>query len=106
MKQVLTILFAVVLFDITITPLNLGGIVLTLIGGAYYAAVEYRQKTSANNQLGRCGSNYQSGGAVQNRMNWSAKAKARGEVAGGKGSSGTGLIGLGLTPLPSNTVPL
>ncbi|KAL5487472.1 hypothetical protein ACEPAI_5580 [Sanghuangporus weigelae] len=43
-KQVLTIVFAVFLFDLTITPLNALGIVLTIIGGAWYASVEYREK--------------------------------------------------------------
>ncbi|KAI5120319.1 hypothetical protein M0805_000379 [Coniferiporia weirii] len=43
-KQVLTILIAVFLFDLTITPVNGLGIVLTLVGGAWYASVEYREK--------------------------------------------------------------
>ena len=44
MKQVLTILCAVTIFDLTISPANGLGIVLTLIGGAMYAAVELREK--------------------------------------------------------------
>ena len=44
MKQVLTILFAVSLFNLTITPVNGLGIALTLLGGAWYASVEYREK--------------------------------------------------------------
>lgn len=44
MKQVLTILLAVVLFRLTITVTNAIGIALTLVGGASYATVEYRQK--------------------------------------------------------------
>lgn len=47
-KQVLTLMLAVVMFDIKVTPLNLLGIILTLLGGACYAAVEYKQKTSSN----------------------------------------------------------
>ena len=43
-KQVLTILFAVILFDLTITFANGIGILLTLAGGALYAAVEYHEK--------------------------------------------------------------
>ena len=43
-KQVLTIMFAVSLFHLTITPVNALGIVLTLLGGAWYASVEYREK--------------------------------------------------------------
>ncbi len=43
-KQVLTILCAVVMFDLTITPTNALGIVLTLLGGALYAAVELKEK--------------------------------------------------------------
>lgn len=44
MKQVLTILFAVVIFDLTITTTNGLGILLTLIGGAWYARMEYQEK--------------------------------------------------------------
>ncbi|KAG6855816.1 hypothetical protein H0H87_010576 [Tephrocybe sp. NHM501043] len=43
-KQVLTILCAVALFNLTITPMNAIGIVLTLFGGAAYASVELREK--------------------------------------------------------------
>ncbi|KAF8504198.1 TPT-domain-containing protein [Hysterangium stoloniferum] len=43
-KQVLTILLAVSIFDLTITPANAVGIALTLLGGAWYAVVEYREK--------------------------------------------------------------
>ncbi|THH10116.1 hypothetical protein EW145_g1552 [Phellinidium pouzarii] len=47
-KQVLTVLIAVFLFDLTITPINAVGILLTLIGGAWYASVEYREKQRRN----------------------------------------------------------
>ncbi|THH14929.1 hypothetical protein EW146_g5471 [Bondarzewia mesenterica] len=43
-KQVLTVLCAVSMFQLTITPANAWGISLTLLGGAWYAAVEYREK--------------------------------------------------------------
>jgi hypothetical protein len=43
-KQVMTILFAVTIFDLTITGTNAMGILLTLLGGAWYAVVEYREK--------------------------------------------------------------
>lgn len=43
-KQVLTILCAVALFNLTVTPTNAVGIVLTLIGGAIYTAVELKEK--------------------------------------------------------------
>ncbi|KZP22201.1 TPT-domain-containing protein [Athelia psychrophila] len=43
-KQVLTILSAVGIFDLTITKTNAWGITLTLVGGAWYAVVEYREK--------------------------------------------------------------
>ncbi|KAF8892896.1 triose-phosphate transporter family-domain-containing protein [Infundibulicybe gibba] len=43
-KQVLTVLCAVLLFDLTITTVNASGILLTLLGGAVYAWVEYREK--------------------------------------------------------------
>jgi hypothetical protein len=44
-KQVLTILLAVSIFNVHITPMNSIGILLTLGGGACYAAVEYTEKT-------------------------------------------------------------
>ncbi|KDR77123.1 hypothetical protein GALMADRAFT_66627 [Galerina marginata CBS 339.88] len=43
-KQVLTVLCAVVIFDLTITPANGLGIALTLIGGVLYATVELQGK--------------------------------------------------------------
>ncbi|KIP09945.1 hypothetical protein PHLGIDRAFT_66705 [Phlebiopsis gigantea 11061_1 CR5-6] len=43
-KQVLTILFSVFLFNLTITSTNALGITATLLGGAWYARVEYRGK--------------------------------------------------------------
>jgi hypothetical protein len=43
-KQVLTVLLAVSIFNLTITPTNTIGIVLTLSGGAWYTAVEYKDK--------------------------------------------------------------
>lgn len=43
-KQVLTILFAVTLFDLTITRMNALGILLTLLGGVWYAVVDYQEK--------------------------------------------------------------
>lgn len=47
-KQVLTILFSVSLFNLTITMTNALGITVTLIGGAWYAWVEYRSKLNRN----------------------------------------------------------
>ncbi|KAJ7130270.1 TPT-domain-containing protein [Mycena epipterygia] len=43
-KQVLTIVCAVVIFDLTITALNALGIILTLVGGAWYAWIELIEK--------------------------------------------------------------
>ncbi|KAI0672411.1 triose-phosphate transporter family-domain-containing protein [Trametes maxima] len=43
-KQVLTIALAVVVFDLTITPTNALGIAIALLGGAWYARVEYQAK--------------------------------------------------------------
>lgn len=45
-KQVLTIVLAVFLFHLTITPLNSIGILLTLIGGAWYARIEMLEKSN------------------------------------------------------------
>ncbi|EGG12339.1 uncharacterized protein MELLADRAFT_41728 [Melampsora larici-populina 98AG31] len=46
-KQVLTIVLAIFIFNLVITPTNLFGITLTLIGGAYYAKVELDRKKSS-----------------------------------------------------------
>lgn len=43
-KQVLTIVLAVVLFNLTINGVNLIGISLTIIGGAYYSYVEFNSR--------------------------------------------------------------
>jgi len=43
-KQVLTILTSVVLFNLTITGMNAVGIVLTLTGGAWYAILDLRER--------------------------------------------------------------
>ncbi|KAF8153037.1 triose-phosphate transporter family-domain-containing protein [Crassisporium funariophilum] len=51
-KQVLTVLCAVVIFDLTITAANALGIVLTLTGGALYAAVELREKQDKKRRMG------------------------------------------------------
>ncbi|TFK89532.1 TPT-domain-containing protein [Polyporus arcularius HHB13444] len=45
-KQVLTILLAVAIFNLTITPANAAGILVTILGGALYAWVEYEEKAS------------------------------------------------------------
>ncbi|KAG8962286.1 UAA transporter [Tulasnella sp. 419] len=47
-KQVLTILLAVTVFNIQLSPTNSIGILLTLIGGAWYASVEYKEKMSSS----------------------------------------------------------
>ena len=43
-KQVLTILFAVFMFDLNITSTNAAGILFTLVGGAWYGYVGYHEK--------------------------------------------------------------
>lgn len=43
-KQVLTIMLAVVLFNLSINGVNLIGILLTIAGGAYYSYVEYKSR--------------------------------------------------------------
>ena len=45
-KQALTILIAVFLFHLSISPLNALGILLTLIGGALYAHVDYFERNN------------------------------------------------------------
>lgn len=45
-KQVLTIVLAVMIFNLSINLTNLFGITLTLIGGALYAKVEFDQKNA------------------------------------------------------------
>jgi hypothetical protein len=43
-KQVLSVFLAVIIFKLTITPTNALGILFTLAGGTWYAAVEYKEK--------------------------------------------------------------
>ncbi|KAF9224762.1 TPT-domain-containing protein [Gyrodon lividus] len=43
-KQVLSIVLAVGIFDLSISGVNAMGILLTLVGGAWYASVEYQEK--------------------------------------------------------------
>ena len=43
-KQALTIMLAVMIFDLTITSINALGILLAIAGGAWYALVEHREK--------------------------------------------------------------
>ena len=50
-KQVLTILLSVSLFHLTITLTNALGIGLTLLGGAWYAAIEYRERERARGRV-------------------------------------------------------
>ncbi|KAG7095740.1 hypothetical protein E1B28_006450 [Marasmius oreades] len=50
-KQVLTILLAVMIFNLTITQMNMIGIILTLVGGVWYAHVEYMEKRSKVRRL-------------------------------------------------------
>ncbi|KAJ3806270.1 TPT-domain-containing protein [Lentinula lateritia] len=52
-KQVLTILCAVMMFHLNITTLNSLGILLTLLGGAWYARVEYMEKQEQQQQRNR-----------------------------------------------------
>ncbi|KAF9045472.1 triose-phosphate transporter family-domain-containing protein [Panaeolus papilionaceus] len=52
-KQVLTILCAVSIFDLTITPANGLGIVLTLLGGVTYAYVEISERRAAAATTGK-----------------------------------------------------
>ena len=52
-KQVLTIVLAVIIFKLQITPMNLLGISLTLLGGAVFAKVELDGKRDAQEQRQR-----------------------------------------------------
>ncbi|KAI0768172.1 TPT-domain-containing protein [Trametes elegans] len=52
-KQVLTIALAVAVFNLTITRTNAIGILITLLGGAWYAAVEYRAKAQRRTEARR-----------------------------------------------------
>ncbi|GEM07495.1 ribonuclease III [Rhodotorula toruloides] len=45
-KQVLVIVLAVLIFNVSLNPTNLFGISLTLIGGAWYAKVELNEKNA------------------------------------------------------------
>ncbi|GES83663.1 triose-phosphate transporter family-domain-containing protein [Rhizophagus clarus] len=52
-KQVLSIILAVVIFNLTITPTNGLGIFLTLLGGAWYARIELAERNRTIPPLGR-----------------------------------------------------
>jgi len=54
-KQVLTVILAVIIFNLTINPTNLFGITLTLAGGAWYAKVELQEKSSSQISNARLG---------------------------------------------------
>lgn len=54
-KQVLTIVLAVIIFDLSINRTNLFGITLTLFGGALYAKVEFDAR-NAKALVGNTGS--------------------------------------------------
>jgi len=43
-KQVLTILLAVMIFNLSLTPFNASGIALTILGGAWYGFIDYKEK--------------------------------------------------------------
>ncbi|KAJ3173434.1 UAA transporter [Geranomyces variabilis] len=45
-KQVLSIILSVAIFQLHITTTNAGGILITLLGGIYYTYVDYREKNS------------------------------------------------------------
>jgi len=47
-KQVLTILVAVFMFELNITSMNGVGILFTLVGGAWYGYVGYEEKRRRN----------------------------------------------------------
>lgn len=47
-KQVLTIILAVIIFNLALNPTNVFGITLTLAGGAWYAKVELQEKSRQN----------------------------------------------------------
>jgi hypothetical protein len=42
-KQVLTIITSVGLFNLTVTGMNCTGVFLTLLGGVWYATVDYQE---------------------------------------------------------------
>lgn len=44
-KQILTIVLAIFFFNLTVTPLNCMGILVTLLGGAWYAKLELDRKS-------------------------------------------------------------
>lgn len=50
-KQITTIVLAVFCFNLHIKPLNGAGIVLTLVGGAWYAYIEFQKKKSTPHHI-------------------------------------------------------
>ncbi|KAK9446965.1 triose-phosphate transporter family-domain-containing protein [Limtongia smithiae] len=49
-KQILTIVLAIIFFHLAVTPMNAIGIILTLVGGAWYAKVELENKSRSQAQ--------------------------------------------------------
>jgi hypothetical protein len=43
-KQILTVLCAVWFFHLNLTPVNVLGILFTLLGGGWYTVIEYFEK--------------------------------------------------------------
>lgn len=50
-KQVTTIMISIIIFNTSVTALNGFGILVTLIGGAYYSHVAYEERTNNKNKL-------------------------------------------------------
>jgi hypothetical protein len=51
MKQVLSIVISVVIFALSVSYTNSLGILLTLIGGAWYTVIEMRRKEKKKNMV-------------------------------------------------------
>lgn len=71
-KQVLTIVLAVLIFHLHITPTNFFGITLTLLGGAAYARVEYMAKLAKANTSPAIGSTINEKPHSQSNNQWGA----------------------------------
>lgn len=93
-KQVLTIVLAVMIFHLHINVTNLFGITLTLLGGALYAKVEFDQKNvkaagGGNNiTVGNGSAHGGGGGNLMSSIGSAASGLANGLGGGNNGGSG------------------
>ncbi|RXW15608.1 hypothetical protein EST38_g10243 [Candolleomyces aberdarensis] len=74
-KQVLAVLFSVTLFNLSISSTNALGIALTILGGAWYASVEIRDKKRRNPGFSVLSSSSSASPRIPTAVQWPTKHK-------------------------------